>query len=493
MSLAQRIYDKAPVFVQNLLCDLEGRRIARYRYGPEFFEALAWLNESQWWSLAKQRDYQNRKLREQIIHAYEHVPFYRRIMDHRGLKPRDIQTAEDLRKLPIITKEDILAAGSEAHSAAYARSGNVVRMPTSGSTGSSLTVYSLQQTKRFQWATWWRHRQRFGLDVDDMHAVFSAQKIVPLHQGRSPFWRRCRPLNQIRMSLIHMSDAHMPDFIRRLEQGGMRYYSGYPSAVYLLADYLRSVGHKLENGPQYFVSGAESLMDFQKATIHEWIGCPVTDQYGMGEVVTNISQCEEGRYHVDMEIGILETDHVVAESEEGPVCRVVATSLQNPVMPFIRYDVGDLVTFSSERCPCGRESPVVVRIDGRVESYILTPGGQRIGRLMTIFKKAVDVKEAQIVQHQIDALTLRIVRRDSYGPSVEQRILDELRKRVGDRMQVSIEYMDSIPRPTGGKLRAVISTIEQDWISGTDKVHAIQKVVGGAGATETATGQAKVN
>ncbi|NOX62344.1 MAG: phenylacetate--CoA ligase family protein, partial [Chloroflexi bacterium] len=78
-----------------------GSRLAGY---GDVMPYLRELEASQWWSAEQLRELQNRKLRRLIAHVYQHVPFYRRVMDERGLTPDDIQTTDDLVKLPIVDK-----------------------------------------------------------------------------------------------------------------------------------------------------------------------------------------------------------------------------------------------------------------------------------------------------------------------------------------------------------------------------------------------------
>ena len=63
------------------------------------------LKQSQWWSQEALKKYQNEQLSMLISHAYEHVPYYRNLLNSRKLSPNDFKTAEDLKKIPILTKE----------------------------------------------------------------------------------------------------------------------------------------------------------------------------------------------------------------------------------------------------------------------------------------------------------------------------------------------------------------------------------------------------
>ncbi len=457
-----------PIFLQNAACDHYGREIMKNRYNREFMEILSWLNETQWWSYRELRDYQDRHLRSLIDHAYRNVPYYRRVMTQRGLEPGDIQGAGDLNKLPILTKDAVRQAGGEMVSAPNASKG-AVHMHTSGTTGSGLKFLVSQKAYRMQWATWWRHKGRFNVHLGNPHVMFGGKSVVPLKQKEPPFWRTCNPLNRIYLSLYHMNPQNLPAYVDVLQSRRFKYYTGYPSAIYLLADYLRSISHKLINPPEIIITGAESLLPMQIKAFKYWIGCPVTEQYGQAEGCANISQCKKGNFHVDMEFAIIEPLEV-KRTEHGRVCKIVGTSLHNYAQPFIRYDTGDLATFSDEPCTCGRKSPVVKYIDGRIESYVITPEGNRVGRLDHCFKDMVNIRESQIIQEDIAKITVRIVPTKDYSGRDEEMLLKEMRGRLGERMKIEFEYLDRIPRSSSGKFRAVISKIEHVHISGTDKI-----------------------
>lgn len=76
----------------------------RIRYGRVFWETYNFLQESQWWSKERLEDYQMQQLNKLLKHAYENVPYYRRVFDERGLKTKDIQSLNDLKKLPYLDK-----------------------------------------------------------------------------------------------------------------------------------------------------------------------------------------------------------------------------------------------------------------------------------------------------------------------------------------------------------------------------------------------------
>src|SRR5690348_9490171 len=106
-SLAERVYPRLPVFLQNAACWYYGKREARVRFGREFDQKLRELVDSEKWTAGEIEAYQNEKLRSLVRYAYENVPFYRERWKSLRISPDDIRGRDDLRKLPVLTKEEI--------------------------------------------------------------------------------------------------------------------------------------------------------------------------------------------------------------------------------------------------------------------------------------------------------------------------------------------------------------------------------------------------
>ena len=197
-------------------------------------------------------------------------------------------------------------------------------------------------------------------------------------------------------------------------------------------------------------------MDIYKVT-----GAILTDQYGFTEGAGNASQCEYFNHHIDFEFGILEC--VDPETlENGDVRgKIVCTGFANQAFPFIRYEVGDMGVWASDdfECQCGRKSPVLKRIEGRVEDYVITPEGKRIMRFDYIFKDTDQIKEAQVVQKKHGSIEINIVRREGYSSETENDLSNQVKEWISPNIEVSYNYMTEIPRESNGKFRAVKSEL----------------------------------
>jgi phenylacetate-CoA ligase len=456
--LAERVYPRLPVFLQNAACWYYGRKESRVRYGGDFQSRLRELTDSERWSASEIEAYQNEKLRELVRGAYDNVPYYRERWKSLKLTPEDIRCREDLAKLPVLTKEDVRQHFARLVSQRVS-SGDVVFRHTSGTTGKALHFYTTQEATAFQWAVWWRHRLRFGIDFGAWHANFTGKRVVPLSQRRPPYWRWNRPMRQALLTMHHITADKIASIVEFLDSQNFAFYSGYPSIIHMLAVRVADAGLVLHSRPRAVFTGAENMLDFQRRDIQKLTGAVLTDQYGCSEGCGNASHCEEFVYHEDFEFGILEG----AELPAGGAARsILCTGFANAAFPFIRYEVGDTAIWqdSAQTCRCGRSSRVLLRIEGREDDYIVTPEGTRIMRFDYVFKDAMEVKEVQIVQEQLGEIIIRLVRRPGYGSGDEAKIRQEIRRWISPSLAIRFEYVDEIERPSNGKFRAVVSRLK---------------------------------
>ena len=221
---------------------------------------------------------------------------------------------------------------------------------------------------------------------------------------------------------------------------------GYPSAIHLMARALLKEDAPLPEGRvKAIFTSSESLLAFQRESIEKAFNAPVRDRYGVSEKAVSMTECAEGRLHVDMEFCIVEVDvtEQTAESETGPL---IVTGLAADATPFIRYRIGDVGTRSKTPCPCGRAGDSFLAVDGRIEDYVLTPDGRLVGRLDHVFKQQLEVAEAQITQETPAAVNVLIVARDGYSEASERRLIRDIRSRLGPEIEIRVEYVDDIPR-----------------------------------------------
>jgi phenylacetate-CoA ligase len=257
-------------------------------------------------------------------------------------------------------------------------------------------------------------------------------------------------------SAYHLAPQNMPSYVGELRRRKPPWLHGYPSLLALLAAHLVETGSSLDYQVRWITTGAENLMSQQAALVERAFGVRPVQHYGMSEGVANVSQFTDGRLYVDEDFSVVEF-----LPNPGGGYRIVGTNVSNAALPLLRYEVGDIAQLPlGEQPAAGFPGREVLRVDGRREDYVILANGARIGRLDHVFKDLTMIREAQIVQNTPGAIVVRVVRGADYGDRHESLLRHELRQRLGEEIDVQIEYVERIARTASGKLRFVVSNLE---------------------------------
>jgi phenylacetate-CoA ligase len=174
------------------------------------------------------------------------------------------------------------------------------------------------------------------------------------------------------------------------------------------------------------------------------------------------AECDQHRgLHVNADhllLELLDANGAPSSSGRG---EVAITDLFNYGMPFIRYVNGDMATASAERCACGRGLPLLRHIDGRVLDAIRTADGRYLpGEFFPhMLKDVPGVARFQLVQRQLERLDLSIVRDADFNEDSLITIRREVKKVLGDSIELDCHFVDDIPLTRSGKTRVTISEL----------------------------------
>jgi phenylacetate-CoA ligase len=439
--------------VQCALATARGWRLNSVRYGQETKALVAAALERDRWSPEAWSEHTATALAGQLRAAATTVRGYSGCPD-----PGDTRSVLDaLKAWPILTKQQLQSDPLAYISAAHNQR-SLIADHTSGTTGTPLTIYSDRGAIRRWYALFEARVRRWnGVALGDRWAMLGGQLVVEVERRRPPFWVWNYAGRQLYLSVFHLSDTTVASYAEAMRAHRVRYLLGYPSAMATLADGLRRTG--AEPPPlDVIISNAEPIFDHQRALIEDVFGCPMRDTYGMSEAVAGASECEAGRLHLWPDAGYIEIlDDDARPVPAGTPGRIVCTGLLNAAMPLVRYDTGDRGSIAPEAgCGCGRTLPVLQSVDGRNDDVVVLADGRRIGRLDSVFKADLEVREAQIVQRAVGEFAIRVVAAPGYGDHTAAALRDRLAQRVG-QARIDVEIVDAIERTANGKFRAVIS------------------------------------
>lgn len=446
------IYNLLPVWIQNIAVSVMGYKIQKERYGKLFDEKYSLSINRDKYTEDKLKEYRDQKIREIVEYSYTHVLFYRKLFDENKIDYKSIKGLNDLQKIPIIDKTIVQKYHDEFYSDEFRMKKNSIRhVHTSGTTGAGLNLNVTKEADAENWAITWREHEKLGIKREMLCGYFAGRPIVPAKQKTPPFYRINRPGKQLMFSSFHMSDDNLYSYVDTLNKYKPIWIHGYPSVISLLADFINRTGYGLRYNVKVITLCSENVTEKHIQTIEKAFGIRPNQTYGQTEGVGCFRDYVPGKIKVIEDYSAVE----FVKMEDGET-HIVGTNFNNKAMPLIRYDTHDIA-----QCVDTPFERRVVNIDGRLEDYVKLIDGSRIGRLDHIFKDAEHVKEAQIVQKSLEYVIIRIVKLEGYTIDDEHRIRDLMDDRFGKRLKYDIEYVNCIPRTKNGKMRFVVSEVNE--------------------------------
>jgi len=421
----------------------------------EFVQQTEKWNEAQW------AEYHNEHLRKLLEHTYEHVPFYRQLMQNVGVHPNDIYSVKDLEKLPIVRKKDLIAHFEE-FKADDMNQFHMIHHHTGGTMGTPCAYYM----DRYSWALNWALKMRtfewagyhYG---EDCLGVLAGGSLIPKASSgwKHRLWRFVN--NYYSMPITHLDNEIMEQYYKEIKSRNIRFIRGYPSAITTFAEYVRDKHSVLPL--QAVFTTAEMLLPHQRKLMEKVFQCKPFDTYGCGDGMGYATECEEhGELHVFEECSITQivdkNGHEVNDGEEG---EIVMTALYNFGFPFIRYAPGDMAVKSERQCACGRKTKMIRVLNGRSSDNFKLINGITLNAFSFPFESLTsDFKQFQLVQEALDKVVLLIVPKAEISTKQLEEWKQLLEYHCGKGVDVQIKLVNHIELPHSGKMRFVISKIQ---------------------------------
>jgi phenylacetate-CoA ligase len=403
-----------------------------------------------------------------MAYAYETVPYYREVMDQAGLRPTDFQTADDLAQLPLLTSEQVARAPERFVSCRY-RQGQGLQMYSSGTSGHAKNVH-YDPTALFL-ALAHGHRQRrvlthfvgrtFGYREAGVAVETTvSRKIREFYETHS--WTP-RGVDLSRAFVV-LGKAPLAELIAQLNAFQPEVIRGYGSALGMIYRWARDHNMPIVR-PKALVYGADHMAIADRQLIEATYGVPVLSTYQAVEALRIAFQCEyRAGFHVSLDAVAIrivdDTGRTLGPNAPG---HLVLSNLTNRATVLLNYKLGDVVTWSTTACPCGRTLPTLERIEGRSDDRVLLPDGRRLHALAVLepLDGIPGLVQVQLVQEELQRFALRAVCTDEipWEPMCQQLTV-ALRPVLGQDSVLAVEQVEAIRPGPGGKVRAVISHYE---------------------------------
>jgi phenylacetate-CoA ligase len=407
---------------------------------------------------------QNRRVRSIVQHAYATVPFYRQALDERDLTPADVRTVADLEQLPLIDgtlvrdRPDLFLSSryDERQRHLFHTSGGLSLTQKTIAWDEAALLRRLAHEERDRAIVsqlagrGWGQRQLFILPARTMS--LQRRRLWDQHVLLPRGWASRRvvapdlppvaiaaALDEFRPDVVFSYGSFAEQFFRRLADTGQR-----PAL------------------PRVWVYNSDTLSPTGRRLIEQQFGVRVYATYQAAETGRLGFECERAcGYHLNVDLCALRLiDDAGRAVPPGASGEVVISNLHNRGMVLLNYRIGDRGVLDPTLCLCGRTLPRLARLEGRATEVLVLSDGERLPALVlefTLEDVLVRTLQNQIVQHRPGVVTWRVVPAGGVDPAAfERRLVAETHRRLGDRLAVTVAFVDAIAlTPAGKQLRLI--------------------------------------
>ena len=370
-----------------------------------------WNKEIETMGLADMKALQSERLVKQVKHVYENVPYYRDLMDKKGVKPEDIKGVEDLHKLPFVTKDDLREAYPYGMLAVPLE--RCVRIQsTSGTTGKRVVAFYTQGDIDLWEDCCARAIVAVGGTKDDVCQVCYGYGLFTGGPGLNGGSHKVGCLT------LPMSSGNTERQIQFMMDLGATILCCTPSYAAYIGESLKEKGYKPEdNKLRAGIFGAEPWTEEMRREIESLLGIKAYDIYGLTETSgpgVSFECCEQTGMHVNEdhfipEIIDPETGEVLPDGEKG---ELVFTSITKEAFPLLRYRTKDICVLSRKKCSCGRTLIKMSKPMGRSDDMMIIRGVNVFpSQIETVLLKEGYTPNYQIVvdrQNHTDTLDINV-------------------------------------------------------------------------------------
>ena len=429
-------------------------------------EKIYWNKDIETMELDKMKALQSERLVKQVRHVWDSVPYYRHLMEEKGVTPDDIKSIDDLHKLPFISKADLRDNYPDGL-LAVPKSECVRIHATSGTTGKRAIAFYTQKDVDIWDNCVARAITAAGGTKDDVvHVAYGYGLFtggLGLHGGS----------HKVGCLTLPVSSGNTERQIQFMQDLGSTILCCTPSYAAYIGETLKEMGLtpddiKLKAG----IFGAEPWTEEMRKQIEESLGIKAYDIYGLTETSGPgvAFECEEqtgmhiNEDHFIAEIIDPETGEVLPEGEKG---ELVFTSITKEAFPLLRYRTRDICILNRKKCSCGRTLIKMCKPMGRSDDMLIIKGVNVFpSQIETVLLKDFKAQpNYQIVVDRVgsvDTFEIKVELTDEMiGDTIksvselEKKLSADIVQILGIKAKISLVEPKSIPRSEGKAVRVI--------------------------------------
>lgn len=455
--MKEKIYSLVPDFLQNFIVTLYNFKAYKIRYGGQYHTFRKQFYQNRNLSLDELKTIQKNRYEKFINYCITHSQYYKEKYSNINYPER----LENIQTLPVIGKEELR---QNIEKITIKTGEKLEKSKTGGTTGKSLEVKFRYIDSQERFAMLDDFRSRFGYELGKKTAWFSGKNLLTDKDlKKKRFWKTDFYHKVRYYSTFHVKEEFLKYYVEDLIRFRPEYLVGFPSSILEIAKYGLVNGYNFpENVTKAVFPTAETITDEMRLNIESFLKTKMYNQYASSEGAPFIFECEKGNLHLELQSGVFE----VLDDQNHPTKsgKLVLTSFTTEATPLIRYDIGDFIALADNKdCSCGNNNPLVDEILGRIDDYVYSPenGKINLGNVSNTLKDTFGIVKFQAIQDELSKIIVKvIIDKDIYKESVEKKFIQNWRDRVGNKMELEIQYVDEIPVEASGKFRIVKNNIK---------------------------------
>jgi phenylacetate-CoA ligase len=427
-----------------------GYYLSKKRFNREFYVYYRALLKNLEKTESEIREEQFEMLKLNLINAYENIPYYNKIFNETEFSPYKIGGFDDIKIIPFLDKDKVknnynILLNQNIKKSSY------IQSCTSGTTGQK-TKFLLPKKLAYAKNAAFIYRFYAMADISpmDKRVTIGGRRFT----NKKPYWIYNIFENQMLLSTHHLNEETVDIYISKINDFNPKFIQGHPNSILYLAIKIINKNISITDSIKVIFTTGETLVEENRRYIERAFKVKVLQQYGSGESCFSAQETSESiGYMMNYEHGYVEL------IGNGGVKEVVATSLQNHVMPFIRYKIGDYVVPVKEEIKKRKyQLPYLFsHVIGRVDDMIVNANGIMVFpvTIREIMKRNMkDFTAYQFLQNNVKDYELRLI--DEKKDINVDAVVKNLKEILGANSYINVTYVDRIISD-GGKIRNIIN------------------------------------
>ncbi len=423
--------------------------------GSNILKNLKEIEKVSLFSTTEKEEYQKKKLKNILLHAYHNVPYYHKVLADAGVITNGEVCLDNFHKIPVLTKDIIRKEGINLYSSDY-KQRKPYENTSGGSTGEPVKFIQDKEYDAWNIASKMFFFRKLGKDEGEKEIKLWGSDRDIIKGNLTPKDRLINFLyNRKFFNCYNFSDRDMDNLVKLHNTFKPSMYWAYVDGIFEFSKYILTNKIQLFS-PKFVVTTIGPLHEYNRKVIQDAFGCKVYNQYGSREMGIISVENENKEMSISFWRQIIELCGVNQEKS------LVVTSLDNYSMPLIRYEIGDVAQIGTEQYSFGD-----------VTSFLSTK--PVVGRTLGFFKKKDEslkhthflvqqlffkdwIYKFQLIQKDYDLIEIKIVGKENIEEM--KKVEDLIIGFLGEEFKIEWNFVNDIKPSVSGKYLYTVSDLE---------------------------------